>query len=71
MLINNTSIAKMRLVQIIERIHGNATTGQSETFHVAALGAAQGDDALLGEHIQRQRVDSLHSNPLSNRYVII
>jgi hypothetical protein len=37
----------------------HATTCKSQTFHVSSLSSTQGEDALLGKHIQRQRINTL------------
>ena len=44
--------------QLLDRVHRHAAAGQHEPLHVAPLGAAQGQDAVFGQRVQRERVDS-------------
>ena len=45
--------------EVVDRVLGRAAADELETLHVAALGAAEGHDALLGEHVEREGVDTL------------
>src|SRR6056297_628431 len=46
------------LAQVLHRVDGQAPTGQRQPLHVAALGPAQGQDPLLGEHVEGEGVDA-------------
>lgn len=59
MLINHSSVTQNFRCHVFEGIQSGSSAGQRDALHVATLGAPQGDDALLGEHVQRERVDAL------------
>ena len=57
-LVDDSGVAEARLVHVLEAVHGLASAGQGQPLHVASLGSAKSQDALLGKHIQGQRVDT-------------
>eukprot|EP00048_Salpingoeca_helianthica_P014740 m.223286 g.223286 ORF g.223286 m.223286 type:complete len:355 (-) comp16221_c0_seq1:23-1087(-) len=52
-------MAQRRRVNVVDRVHRAAPARKRKALHVAALGAAQGHDAFLGQRVERQRVDAL------------
>ena len=59
MLVDDSGVAQTRLGKIVERVHGDTSTGHRQSFHITALGTTQGNNSLLCKSIQRERVDSL------------
>lgn len=59
MLINKSSISKMFLLEILDCIHSSSATSERQTLHIATFSTSQGDDVLLGQHVQRWWVDTL------------
>ena len=57
-LVDDSGVTEAGLVQVVDAVHGLTAAGQGQTLHVAALGAAQGQDAFLGEHVQGQGIDT-------------
>lgn len=45
--------------QILDAVLGDAAADELQALHVAALGAAQGEDAVLGQDVEGQGVDAL------------
>lgn len=45
--------------QVVDAVLGRATADKLQPLHVAPLRAPQRQDAVLGEHVERQRVDAL------------
>lgn len=63
--------AKHLLRQIIHRVLRNATARKLQTLHVAALGATQSKNVVLGKNVQRQRVNALlvdHNKPILGKF---
>ncbi len=58
MFIDDAGVTEARLVQIFEAVQGQTSAGESQALHVSPLGASKSQDALLGEHVQRQGVDT-------------
>ena len=52
-------MAEAVLLEVVEAVDGGAAARQRDALHVAALRAPRGEDALLGEHVERKRVDAL------------
>lgn len=54
--------------QLLDRVDGDAAAGEDQALHVAPLGAAQRQDAVFGERVERERVDPLlvHQNEASS-----
>ena len=53
-----TCPAEHLLVQVLHRVDRTAPEGQGQSLHVPALGTAEGEDTLLGEHVQGQGVNT-------------
>mmetsp|Transcript_1708 Transcript_1708/g.3815 ORF Transcript_1708/g.3815 Transcript_1708/m.3815 type:complete len:224 (+) Transcript_1708:813-1484(+) len=53
------AISQLRGVEILDGVDGRSTAGHGEALHVATFRAAEAENTLLGENIQRERVDSL------------
>lgn len=45
--------------QVVDAVLGDAAADELQALHVAALGAAQGEDAVLGQDVEGERVDAL------------
>ena len=58
-LVHQSRIPKHVRREVIHRILCNTAAAQLQTLHVPSLGATQRKDAVLGEHVQRERVDTL------------
>ena len=52
MLINDPGEPQTLWLQAIQRVHGHASTGESESLHVPSLGSPQTYDAFPGQHVQ-------------------
>lgn len=61
-LVDQTRPSKDLGRQIVDRVLGNTSANQLHTLHVSSLGAAEGKDAILGQDIQRQGIDTLLVN---------
>lgn len=58
-LVHEASVTKHGRVEVVDRVLGRPATDELEPLHVATLGAPEGHDALLGEHVEREGVDAL------------
>lgn len=56
--------------EVLRGVDGPAAAGEGEALHVAALGAAQAEDALPGQHVQTDRVDALGVDDDEGRLVL-
>mmetsp|Transcript_9834 Transcript_9834/g.15159 ORF Transcript_9834/g.15159 Transcript_9834/m.15159 type:complete len:399 (-) Transcript_9834:412-1608(-) len=52
-------VAQHVLGHVLHAVDRVAPAGERQPLHVAPLGPPDGHDALLGEHVQRERVDAL------------
>jgi hypothetical protein len=59
MFVNKASPAKIIWCKIIYRVLGNTTANKLKSLHVASLCSAKGKDVVLGENIQRKRINTL------------
>mmetsp|Transcript_5533 Transcript_5533/g.17509 ORF Transcript_5533/g.17509 Transcript_5533/m.17509 type:complete len:395 (-) Transcript_5533:539-1723(-) len=59
LLVDAAGVAEVRRVQVVKAVDCRAAAGQRDALHVAALGAPRGEDALFGQHVERERVDTL------------
>ena len=59
LLVHTACIAQHVRCEVLHAVHRNTSAGQRQSLHVTALGATQCHDAGLGEHVQREWVDSL------------
>mmetsp|Transcript_16185 Transcript_16185/g.48159 ORF Transcript_16185/g.48159 Transcript_16185/m.48159 type:complete len:534 (-) Transcript_16185:26-1627(-) len=58
-LVHRARVAEHIGAQLLDRVDRRASARQLQPLHVALLGAPQRHDALLGQQVQRQRVDAL------------
>mmetsp|Transcript_21127 Transcript_21127/g.49467 ORF Transcript_21127/g.49467 Transcript_21127/m.49467 type:complete len:274 (-) Transcript_21127:786-1607(-) len=59
LLVHNVCPAEITRLQLVEGVDSHAAAGQGQTLHIAALGTTDTNDAFLGKHVQRQRVNTL------------
>jgi hypothetical protein len=52
-LVHEVSVAQHVGSEIVEAVDGSAAAREHQALHVAALGAAEADHALLGHHVER------------------
>lgn len=57
--VDESGVPEGVLGDVVDGVERGAAASQRQALHVAALGAAQRHDALLGQRVQRQRVDAL------------
>mmetsp|Transcript_10387 Transcript_10387/g.11276 ORF Transcript_10387/g.11276 Transcript_10387/m.11276 type:complete len:354 (+) Transcript_10387:228-1289(+) len=62
LLVNFSGETKVRLFEIVNRVNSNTTTSFNQSFHISSLGSSQSHDVFLGEHIQRDWVNTLLVN---------